>query len=184
MRKTREQSTWYNILQRCTNPKSPSWKNYGGRGITICDRWRNSYANFFADMGPRPAGMSIERKDRDGHYEPNNCHWASAAEQSRNTRRNKRITFQGETLCLKDWAARLDVRYNTLVLRLLRGWSVERMMTTPFLKEGFRLSEIEHGTAREYRHGCRCEPCIKAQRAYYQWVDSRRKYKLSEEATQ
>lgn len=161
------------MLQRCTNPQNTSWKNYGGRGIRVCERWLE-FENFLTDMGPRPVGMSIERDDRQGHYEPNNCRWATAAEQARNTRRNKIITFQGETMCLKDWAARFGVRYNTLVLRLLRGWSVERMMTTPFLHEGYRLSDIEHGTAREYRHGCRCAPCVQAQKEYWRWVAGRR----------
>jgi hypothetical protein len=119
------------MMQRCRNPKSTGWKHYGGRGVKICERWLD-FKNFLADMGPRPIGTSIERKERDGDYEPINCRWATAGEQSRNTRRTKLVTFNGETMCLKDWAARLGVRYNTLVLRLLRGWSVERMMITPF----------------------------------------------------
>jgi hypothetical protein len=75
------------MRQRCRNPRNPRWADYGGRGITICERW-NSYANFLADMGERPAGMSLERIDNDGNYEPSNCKWATQAEQIRNQRRN------------------------------------------------------------------------------------------------
>lgn len=75
------------MTQRCTNPMNPEWKNYGGRGVIVCDRW-TTFANFLADMGERPAGMTIERRDRGRGYEPGNCIWATALVQARNTRRN------------------------------------------------------------------------------------------------
>ena len=77
---------WGGMKQRCLNPRAHNYQNYGGRGITICDRWINSVANFAADMGPRPPGTSIDRIDNDGNYEPGNCRWATAAEQNRNKR--------------------------------------------------------------------------------------------------
>lgn len=78
------------MIQRCTNPRRTKFKDYGGRGIQVCDRWRHSYESFVADMGERPsAHHSIDRIDVDGHYEPSNCRWATRSEQARNTRAAK-----------------------------------------------------------------------------------------------
>jgi len=79
-------ATWSSMIQRCSNPRDSHWQYYGGRGITVCDRWRTSFADFLADMGPKPAGYSIERADVDGNYEPSNCTWIPMADQSKNRR--------------------------------------------------------------------------------------------------
>lgn len=82
-----EYNSWNNAIQRCTNRKNPSWRNYGGRGISVCDRWLDSFENFLADMGKRPAGeYSLGRRDNDGDYTPENCRWETNAQQSRNRR--------------------------------------------------------------------------------------------------
>ena len=79
---------WENMKARCSKPQHPEWKNYGGRGIKVCDRWVNSFNNFYADMGDKPDGLSIDRIDNDGNYEPGNCRWATQVEQCNNTRRS------------------------------------------------------------------------------------------------
>lgn len=91
--KTLTYRSWIQMIQRCTNPKAPNWKYYGGRGINVCDRWLSLH-NFLADMGPRPSGKSIDRfPDNDGNYEPGNCRWATQSEQMLNTR----LTSSGNT---------------------------------------------------------------------------------------
>lgn len=117
-----EHAVWMSILQRCDNPSSPAWSYYGGRGIRVCERWRE-FANFLDDMGRRPSHRhSIDRIDNDGNYEPGNCRWATMQEQCRNTRRTHFITIDGETLCVEDWAIRMGTKPSTIRSRLWRRW--------------------------------------------------------------
>lgn len=126
-----EYIAWRNMIRRCYNPKSREWPGYGGRGITVCERWRGSFVDFFEDMGPRPKGLSLDRRNNDGNYEPENCRWATRREQANNTRRVRPVAWNGKTQSLGQWTRETGIPWTTLDYRLKCGWSVERTLTTP-----------------------------------------------------
>jgi hypothetical protein len=122
---------WQHMIQRCYNPNNKGYKNYGGRGIKVCERW-HKFENFFADMGDMPNGMFLDRKDNNGDYTPENCRWATRKEQQNNTRRNVWKDLNGEKRTLTQWAEHLGINVNTLRSRLKQlNWSIERLFTTP-----------------------------------------------------
>ena len=126
------------MKQRCRNPNNPNYKHYGGRGIDYIDRWE-SFDAFLADMGERPVGMSLERKNNNKGYSKRNCVWASHAAQMRNRRTNHLLTLNGRTQCLQDWANELGFKAQSLYMRIHNyGWSVERALTTPPMLSGRR----------------------------------------------
>lgn len=129
-KRSRTYNSWHHMRQRCNNPNSHKWDDYGGRGIKVCDRWQDSFDNFLEDMGECPHNCTIDRIDNDGDYTPENCRWATAKTQSRNTRRNVYFTHGGETLHLREWAKRTGISADTLNMRRLRGWSDEEIVTT------------------------------------------------------
>lgn len=123
---------WSHMIERCHCDKARNYYCYGGRGITVCDRWRYSFACFLADMGPRPSKKhTVERKNNDGLYAPNNCVWATKKEQDRNRRNNRWLTFNGKTMIIADWAHTIGVVDGTIGKRLKAGWSLEEALTTP-----------------------------------------------------
>lgn len=127
-RQTPTYRAWCHMLERCSNPKTAMYQYYGGRGITVCDQWQE-FACFLKDMGERPDGTTIDRKDNDGHYEPGNCRWATIQEQNRNRRSNIRLTLDGETMCATDWAARLGKDAATILRRYHAGWPIEMVLS-------------------------------------------------------
>lgn len=130
--KTPEYNTWLGIKGRCYNPNDQDYHSYGGRGIKVCDRWLESFENFLEDMGERPGvDYSIDRVNVNGHYEKSNCRWTTADVQARNTRKNRMITHNGETLCLEDWAQKIGIDSTSLNDRLKRGWPLEKALTSP-----------------------------------------------------
>lgn len=129
MRHTRVYNVWLCLIQRCTNPLNPAYGNYGGRGIQVCDKWRD-FPSFYADMGDVPEGMQIDRIDVNGNYEPGNCRWLNKKGQSRNKRTTRILTYQGKSQSLADWSEELGINYFVLHSRLRRGWSDERTLST------------------------------------------------------
>lgn len=128
-----EYRIWIGMKNRCYVPSATGYANYGGRGITVCDRWNESFEAFLEDMGPKPSPThSIDRfPDSEGNYCPENCRWATRTQQNRNTRKNHLLTYRGETLSIAEWAERLKLDPRTLCMRIIRGWTTERAIETP-----------------------------------------------------
>lgn len=127
-----EHRAWRGARNRCFNPKDPDFRTYGGAGITMCDRWRRSFLDFLADVGPRPSPKhTLDRYPNNaGNYEPGNVRWATAAEQNRNRRDNRMIEHNGRIQCVTDWARELGMSFSTIFRRLNAGWSNERALTS------------------------------------------------------
>lgn len=124
-----EYDTWAEIKTRCYNQKSISFKYYGGRGITMCERWKNSFQAFFDDMGPKPTpDHSIERKEVNGNYEPTNCIWIPLSMQAQNRRDTVRVVMDGEEICAAEASRRLGLPSNAIASRLNKGATMERAM--------------------------------------------------------
>lgn len=102
-------NTWYAMLHRCYNPSNANYRYYGGRGIRVCERWRKSRRAFVSDMGPRPEGMTLDRIDNDGDYEPGNCRWATRTEQQNNTRLTHFVEINGTRLSVSEWARKIGI---------------------------------------------------------------------------
>lgn len=126
-------SKYQAMKQRCLNPKHKSYPDYGGRGIKVCDRWLESFDNFLADMGEAPEGMTIEREDSNGNYEPDNCKWATKKEQAQNTKRCLSVVIDGVTYrTLRAAAEAFGLPYSTVKVRTSQyKWTVEEALKTP-----------------------------------------------------
>ncbi len=118
---SRTYASWLNIKKRCFNQSYEHYDRYGGRGITVCKRWKNSFKAFLEDMGPRPSGMTLDRINNDGNYKPGNCRWATHQTQTRNTHHNVWITHNGERMLLKELAERTGEPYKRMWRRLKNG---------------------------------------------------------------
>jgi hypothetical protein len=118
------------MKDRCLNSKGNKYEAYGARGIKVCDRWM-VFDSFLADMGARPAGMTLERKDGNGNYEPSNCKWAGYAEQNRNRSNTLWFEKDGIKMTVIDWCRKIGQSYKSVAQRIYRGWEYERALFTP-----------------------------------------------------
>lgn len=151
----KEYRAWRNMRDRCLNPKHPRYLRYGGRGINVCDRWLNSFESFLADLGPAPSPRhTVDRRNNDGHYEPDNCRWATYKEQANNQSSNAMVTYQGETHSVSEWYERLELGAKGLKLRCILsrirnlGWPPESAFNEPAHK-GTRFKGS--GTCRDHQ---------------------------------
>lgn len=131
MTNTRLHNIWKNMKSRCTYERHKDFDLYGGRGITVCDKWLNSFDEFeiWAKNNGYSDSLSLDRCDVNGNYEPSNCRWITQKAQCNNTRRNVNIEFGGGTHTMKEWAEILGVKYGTLQSRIARGWTYEKALT-------------------------------------------------------
>jgi len=128
-------STWKSMRRRCNSPSSPSFKNYGGRGIAVCEKWNASFHAFVEDMGERPPGYSIERIDVNGDYEPSNCKWIPRNHQSRNTRRSRIFEFNGVPYALWDLTKASGLKPDTVKERIERGLALDEVIDRERIKK-------------------------------------------------
>ena len=130
LRKTRLYGIHNGLLQRCYNPSRPKYKNYGGRGITVCEEWRNNFKAFYdwAMANGYADGLTIDRINNDGNYEPSNCRWVKIKEQAYNKTTSNFITYKGETKTIAEWAQEYGIKYGTLFYRIKNGWDIEEAL--------------------------------------------------------
>jgi hypothetical protein len=159
-RSNRDQHCWKSMIYRCTNPKAKQYADYGGRGITVCERWsgENGFQNFMADMGPRPSPKhETDRRNNDLGYCPENCKWATRKEQARNKRSNRLITYDGRTQCITDWAAECgipDAVFRGRVTTL--GWSMDRAMNEKVVRNDKSHWELCQRAVKWLRSTVKC----------------------------
>lgn len=131
---------WRSMLHRCRVLSDTNYPRYGARGIKVCERWLK-LENFLADMGPKLPGLSIERIDNDGNYEPNNCRWATKREQANNRRTSRLLTALGKTQTIAMWSRETGITESSIYARVTRlGWSVDRALTEPLRRDQRRKS--------------------------------------------
>lgn len=126
--------SWDSMKQRCTNANSPDYPKYGGRGITVCDRWLNSFDNFLEDMGQRPKSRTLDRKDNNGNYEPDNCRWATVAEQLSNRRNTVKTLYNDTMYTIRELSEISGLKEKIIRDRLYADWPIEKIMVTPSRK--------------------------------------------------
>jgi hypothetical protein len=127
---------WRQMIKRCEMPTHPGYRDYGARGIRVCEAWVASYETFARDMGPRPKGMTVDRIDNNGPYSPTNCRWATSQTQANNNRHNRFLEHDNQRMTIAQWARALGISRVVLNNRLHRKWTVERTLTTPLLRQG------------------------------------------------
>lgn len=171
---------WRSMITRCESPSFPQWADYGGRGISVCDRWRKSFPAFVKDMGERPIGCQLDRKDNDGNYDPDNCKWSTRTEQQRNRRTTVKVTIDGHQYLLAELASLSKLKPDTIAGRARKGLTLEQVLHNPRVnlgtdthcRNGHRYPNNPKRTSDGSRH---CEVC---------YANSRTRWKLRKVARQ
>jgi hypothetical protein len=131
---SKEYNAWHHAKRRCSDPSESQFCDYGGRGIRMCQRWADSFEAFLADMGPCQSGKSLDRIDVDGHYEPDNCRWATRLEQMNNMRTSRYVVLDGKRMTVAEASRLRGIRSYLVYGRLKSGWSIERALSEPVKK--------------------------------------------------
>jgi hypothetical protein len=140
-RKSPEYSSWRYMIRRCTNPKDRKYKHYGGRGITVCDEWMQSFESFISSMGRRPSPKhTLGRIDNEKGYFPENCRWETYAEQNINKRNNHHLSAMGKTQTISEWAKEIGCKYHFILSRIRGGWKPEEV-----IRHAIRVSARREG---------------------------------------
>lgn len=149
--------TWANMKARCRNPNATGWKDYGGRGITICERWKNSFEAFVSDMGPRPDGYVLDRINNNGNYEPGNCRWVDRVTSQRNRRACVRVTIDGAEYMLADLADRSPLKRDSVLNRARKGMSLAEVLSHEKHRDltGLALGGKASGAKRRAQTHCK-----------------------------
>jgi hypothetical protein len=126
----KEYYAWRDMMRRCCDPSNKDFRYYGGRGITVCERWQKSFDNFMEDMGSAPRGLTLDRINNELNYSKDNCRWTTMKEQSLNRRATIFITYQGISMCANDWGKNLGVTGSCIRYRLSVGWPLNKALTT------------------------------------------------------
>lgn len=124
----REYSSWQTMKNRCSNHNDPKYKNHGGKGITVCDKWIQSFMWFFIEMGDRPENKTLDRIDNSLGYYRDNCKWSTMKEQNNNKDNNVILTYNGESLTVSQWAEKLNISKYRIYWRIGHNWSVDRIL--------------------------------------------------------
>ena len=168
---TSEHISWKHMRQRCFNPNDKKYSDYGGRGITVCDRWLY-FEHFLADMGLKPTSKhSIDRIDNDGNYRPDNCRWATNENQANNRRSNRLITLKGETWTMAQWEKEKGFNEGFIKCRLKAGWSEEDAIMTPAKTVRLITYKDETLTISEWEKKMGYDKPVIANRLYLGWSE-------------
>ena len=140
---------WSDMKQRCYNKNTLNYKNYGARGIVVCESWRNSFENFIRDMGEKPDNKTLDRVDSNGNYEPSNCRWASVPEQVRNRRCCVYLEHDGKRLTVEEWGRELGRHPTTIRSRVKAGWKLEDILCPTIQARGRCSKPREYAAMKE-----------------------------------
>lgn len=134
-------TVWANMKSRCYRANHPQYNDYGGRGITVCESWINSFENFLSDIGEKPFGLSLDRIDNNKGYSKENCRWASLKVQNRNKRENNILTIGSESKCIAEWSEISNLSEDLIRQRVNLGWSAQDAISIPKMKRGHKYSQ-------------------------------------------